>query len=58
MRVAFEGHRASVVTVLNLLLQSPLWMAVLAITAALHVGFVIVIRRLIRRDSSRHDDRS
>lgn len=36
--------------VLGLLADSPLWIAVLVVTVALHVAFVVVVRRLMRGD--------
>lgn len=33
-----------------LLLEHPLWLVAIIVTIVLHVAFVIVIRRLMRRD--------
>ncbi len=38
---------------MNLLLQNPLWIAVLAITLALHVGFGVVLWRWTRTSKPR-----
>ncbi|MFO0560887.1 MAG: hypothetical protein U0269_22910 [Polyangiales bacterium] len=38
---------------MRLLLSQPLWLAVLLITIAVHLGFALAIRHLIRKDRER-----
>lgn len=38
---------------MDLLLSSPLWIVLIVVTVALHVGFAIAVRRMIRRDEAR-----
>jgi len=40
-----------------LLLSSPLWMVLIAVTLGIHVAFFVAIRRLQRRDAERLRDR-
>lgn len=41
---------------LSLLLDSPLWIAVLVVTVGLHVAFFVAVRRLSRRDAPRRPE--
>ncbi len=43
---------------MRLLLSQPLWLVVLLITVAVHVGFVLAIRRLIAKDRERAKERA
>lgn len=42
---------------MRLLLSQPLWLVVLLITIAVHVGFALAIRHLIRKDAAKSNDR-
>lgn len=38
---------------MELLLKSPLWLGLIALTALVHVGFFVAVRRMMRRDAER-----
>lgn len=38
---------------MQLLLSSPLWIALIVLTLAVHVGFFVALRRMQKRDAER-----
>jgi hypothetical protein len=38
---------------MELLLKSPLWLGLIVLTALVHVGFFVAVRRMMRRDAER-----